>query len=61
MGSNATLTVEATTALVPVKKRKVGTLSGPGMVDYSLSEAQQARADIKLVLVSWSSYRFMVL
>jgi hypothetical protein len=59
MGSNATSTVDATTALVPVKKRKVGALSG--MVDYSLSEAQKARADIKLVLVSWSSYRFMVL
>jgi hypothetical protein len=47
MGNDAMSTVDATTALVPVKKRKSGTLAG--MVDYPLSEVQKARADVKLI------------
>ena len=46
MGNDEMSTVEATTALVPVKKRKSRTLAG--MVDYPLSEVQKARADVKL-------------
>jgi hypothetical protein len=39
MGNDAMSTVDATTALVPVKKRKLGTLAG--MVDYPLSEVRK--------------------